>query len=1157
MKNSIPFLFRGIIGLALSLVMLHVQSAPPDEASLKLGVRLDLGEDAVELIVPKADAAGVVELYGSSDLGGLDTLPENIRFTNAPTGGDLLWRVPVEEQAFYRALLRAGKTLEDYYIPDWDEPVDPTNRVALVVAGVPGVMVSGSSFTATLILTGSDGQIVPLAATGLLRILSWQNGGLHPDATVKPSDVRFTNGIAVVRTTIQALTSLDGFTLGIEWADAAPSWPGPGSRRAGPPAKRSILQLPAAALGCFGDPDPEGDLILIRARLRDCILSFRDHNTAWGNPLPQAPFGGAKANGSFGEWRGHKRRNVPNNNVHVGLDLKADAGKEVVASRGGWLTVHDGLADGRYVTINHLDGTCSRYLHLQPWAAGDAIPGRVGRGDRLGSVGNPGGGPHLHFEIRRTPDIFSSARQPGQGVDPVREAGLFPVGGLDSPTILESFQVAGEHPAKEFVPYAGATEGLPAAGGQAYVIIQVRQQRFDGKGAGLSPREVQMRWEGGGGPVAVDLADEEAVRKAKPANSQGGLAGFAIYEHGKADTSVSGKLYRYWFGWDASRYASEPNGARTLTLVSKSYAPEGVTSEWQVKWGPEIEIVEPMGEVGADGRREYRLRVRYWRGHRVGGAAEPVLKGHDWYEYELSEGGVWVASEGIQGGGAKTKDPSGTVATRELRFRMPAGKEALGWVKVSSGRVPPIAHRKELDAGCDSQELNLLITTGGPFTALGLDVGINAKGVIAFTANDANGSAAFTVDEAGVVIRQTFQSSNRTFGTSVAINDAIPPEIAVRDRVGGSPPTFLMRRWVANGKNDFSVVGNSASGNYDSASFRADINKLGVVSFSALVAGSTATVLLAGDSQATLKTLATFSTATGLYPQISDDNVIVIRDTVNRIVTYKFPPNGADEVIAGNGYKDVGRAPGIAASSDVLAFSGNRSSGKGLFVALKGPTGRSIFRLAGEGVDLLTDVDLDSRVGVTATGKLTQGLELAAVFSGTFNGTKGVYAIGAKAIETNGNITLSAGPPVMIAPVGVSLNLKTGDGTTTPKTISQFVLYDPINARRQIAFGAQFTDGSAGIIRVDPCATHQIPAPAHRPFKQFHIDEYLVDDVKTSGLFKDTGYAITSFATAIDKVSHAAVLPIPNFDPRVLQQWLRSRNMQDTTNGRVALGAIR
>jgi hypothetical protein len=106
-----------------------------------------------------------------------------------------------------------------------------------------------------------------------------------------------------------------------------------------------------------------------------------------------------------------------------------------------------------------------------------------------------------------------------------------------------------------------------------------------------------------------------------------------------------------------------------------------------------------------------------------------------------------------------------------------------------------------------AQELSLLITTGGPFTALGLDVGINAKGVIAFTANDANGSAAFTVDEAGVVRKHRFQSSNRTFGTSVAIKDANPPEIAVLDLVRGSPPTIVMRRWVASGKNAFNVVG--------------------------------------------------------------------------------------------------------------------------------------------------------------------------------------------------------------------------------------------------------------------------------------------------------------------------------------------------------------
>jgi murein DD-endopeptidase MepM/ murein hydrolase activator NlpD len=672
------------------------------ELPVELGVRSAQGNSALELVVPKSDSAGVIELFGAGTLESLASQPSTIQFTNAPTGGDLLWRVPVEKQAFYRALLRAGKTLEDYSIPDWDEPVDPTNRVALVVAGVPEELVSGSLFTATLVLTRSDLQIVPLAATGRLRVLSWQNGGLHPDATVEPSGVRFTNGIAVVRTTIQAITSLEGFTVGIEWADAAPVWPGPASRRGGTPAKGSILQLPNTPLRCLSEPDLTGDPILLRRRFQDCILSFRDTISSWTNPLPQAPAGGARAVvGSFGEWRGHKRLDVTNDNVHMGLDLKANKGEEVRASRGGWLTKHDGIADGRYVTINHLDGTYSRYLHLKPWASGDAKPGRVKRGDRLGSVGNPGGGPHLHFEIRRTPDIFSSAGQPGQGVDPVREAGLFPLGGLDNPTILESFQVAGEHPANGFVPYAGATAGSPADGGQAYVIIQVRQKRSDDRGHGLSPRGVQMRWEGGGGPVGLDLADGTAVTHAKPANAKGRQAGFAIYKHGNTDAMVVDTPYRYWFRWDASRYASEPNGARTLTLTAMSYAPKSMTNEWQVKWGPEIEAVEPVGEVGADGWREYRVRVRYWRGHRVGGEAEPVQKGHDWYEYELSQGGVWLASGGIEGVGTKFTDRPGTNTTRELRFRMPTGNIASGWVKVSSGRVPSIAHRMEFDlAGC-------------------------------------------------------------------------------------------------------------------------------------------------------------------------------------------------------------------------------------------------------------------------------------------------------------------------------------------------------------------------------------------------------------------------------------------------------------------------
>jgi formylglycine-generating enzyme required for sulfatase activity/murein DD-endopeptidase MepM/ murein hydrolase activator NlpD len=679
------------------------------ELPVELGVRSAQGNSAIELVVPKSSTAGVIELFGAGTLESLVSQPNTIQFTNAPTGGDLLWRVPVEKQAFYRALLRAGKTLEDYSIPDWDEPVDPTNRVALVVAGVPEVLASGSSFTATLVLTRSDLQIVPLAATGRLRILSWQNGGLHPDATVEPSGVRFTNGIAVVRTTIQAITSLEGFTVGIEWADAAPVWPGPASRRGGTPAKGSTLQLPNTPLGCLSEPDLTGDPILLGRRIRDCILSFKDANASWGNPLPEAANGVARAVfGSFGEWRGHKRKGVPNNNVHVGLDLLANKDEKVRASRGGWLTEINGEVGGnlgRYVTINHLDGTYSRYLHLQPWSKGDdkvegdAKPGRVERNALLGRVGLfPGMGTHLHFEIRRSPGILSSVKDPGVGVDPVREAGLFPVGGLDNPPVLESFQVVGEDPAKGFVPYAGETAGLPAADGQAYVIIRVRQKRFDDRGAGLSPRGVQMRWEGGGGPVGLDLTDEEAVRKAMPAeDAEGRQAGFAIYEHGEADKMPSNTPYRYWFRWDASRYASEPNGARTLTLTATSYAPKGMNKEWQVKWGPEIELIEAVGDVEGDRMREYRIQVKYWRGHQVGGEAESVIKGHDWYEYQLSEGGVWLGAGVIEGGSSKTKDLNGTDVRRYLHFKMPIDQISKGWVRVASGRVPLVAHLKKID----------------------------------------------------------------------------------------------------------------------------------------------------------------------------------------------------------------------------------------------------------------------------------------------------------------------------------------------------------------------------------------------------------------------------------------------------------------------------
>ncbi len=86
---------------------------------------------------------------------------------------------------------------------------------------------------------------------------------------------------------------------------------------------------------------------------------------------------------------------------HYGVDLAADEGTPVVASRSGTVKTTEYEADGAgyYVVIDHLDGYTTRYLHL----SSDIVePGQfVFAGQIIGYCGSTGvsTGPHLHFCI--------------------------------------------------------------------------------------------------------------------------------------------------------------------------------------------------------------------------------------------------------------------------------------------------------------------------------------------------------------------------------------------------------------------------------------------------------------------------------------------------------------------------------------------------------------------------------------------------------------------------------------------------------------------------------------------------------------------------------------------------------------------------------------
>lgn len=99
---------------------------------------------------------------------------------------------------------------------------------------------------------------------------------------------------------------------------------------------------------------------------------------------------------------------------HSGQDFAVPVGTEVVAAHGGTVVKAgpwgggDGPAYGNAIVIKHANGLYSQYAHLS------RIDVKVGQvvtaGQHIALSGNTGNttGPHLHFEIRTTPNYGSA-----------------------------------------------------------------------------------------------------------------------------------------------------------------------------------------------------------------------------------------------------------------------------------------------------------------------------------------------------------------------------------------------------------------------------------------------------------------------------------------------------------------------------------------------------------------------------------------------------------------------------------------------------------------------------------------------------------------------------------------------------------------------------
>lgn len=87
--------------------------------------------------------------------------------------------------------------------------------------------------------------------------------------------------------------------------------------------------------------------------------------------------------------------------MHNGIDMACAQGTPIYATRAGKVTVcsYQAGGAGNYVSINHLDGFSSIYMHMTHYVV--SVGQTVSQGQLIGYVGSTGisTGPHLHFGI--------------------------------------------------------------------------------------------------------------------------------------------------------------------------------------------------------------------------------------------------------------------------------------------------------------------------------------------------------------------------------------------------------------------------------------------------------------------------------------------------------------------------------------------------------------------------------------------------------------------------------------------------------------------------------------------------------------------------------------------------------------------------------------
>ncbi|WP_327254305.1 M23 family metallopeptidase [Streptomyces sp. NBC_01244] len=177
----------------------------------------------------------------------------------------------------------------------------------------------------------------------------------------------------------------------------------------GATALGAALALGAGTTAAFADEVPQTELtgtvqlVAEQAAAQAAALAAKPAAALWEKPVSKYTLSATFGKG--GTMWSHK---------HSGQDFAVPVGTPVDAVSAGTVVKAgpngggDGPAYGNAIVIKHANNTYSQYAHLSKIQV--KIGEKVAKGERIALSGNTGNssGPHLHFEIRTTPNYGSA-----------------------------------------------------------------------------------------------------------------------------------------------------------------------------------------------------------------------------------------------------------------------------------------------------------------------------------------------------------------------------------------------------------------------------------------------------------------------------------------------------------------------------------------------------------------------------------------------------------------------------------------------------------------------------------------------------------------------------------------------------------------------------